>query len=142
MTSDHDSPVPLDPRPGFRLASPDDWLGLVRTRANVLITGPEDALAAFLTTAAAEWREPIGWVVCGQALPVERLRTMILQDLQRLDDAGQQALWAWMNQPQNADTQVVSVTYTPLFDLVQANCFDRALYYRLNTIHLKAEPPG
>jgi hypothetical protein len=137
MTFDHRRPTPHDMHPGFCLAWPDDWRALVRTRANVLVSGPEDALEAFVGTARPELREPIRSMVCGQALSLECASTLILRDVHQLDDAGQRTLWAWVNRPEQAATQIVSVTSIPLFASAQANRFDRALYYCLNTIYLE-----
>jgi transcriptional regulator of acetoin/glycerol metabolism len=64
-------------------------------------------------------------------------QTLILTDVNALDDACQQWLMQRLNEPHGAETQVISLTSEPLFSLVEANRFDAALYYRLNTIHLK-----
>jgi hypothetical protein len=123
----------------FRLASPADWRALVMTRANVLVIGPDDALGAFLTAARPALREPSSSLVSGAPVSPERVRTLILTDVHTMDADGQRALLAWLNDPPNADTQVVSLASVPLFSLVQAGTFDRELYYRLNTICLEIQ---
>lgn len=138
-------------RPGSRLASSDnwgallrtratssdDWRALLRTRANVLVTGPEEALTAFAQTARSEMREPVRWVASSTPLFFDAARTLILAEVDALDDAGQQRLMRWLNERRNTDTQIISLTSVPLFSLVGTNSFDADLYYRLNTIHLK-----
>jgi len=141
MTSEH-RPLPHEPDLGFRLAWPDDWRALLRTRANVLVTGPSEALEAFVRAARSELEEPIRSAAPGSALRLDGARTLILRDLYQLDDAGQRQLWTWLDQQQNTDTQVVSLTPVSLASLVGASGFDRELYYRLNTIHLEVEQPG
>jgi hypothetical protein len=141
MTADDRPLLPHDARRGFRLTSPDDWRALLRTRANVLVMGPEQALETFVRAAQSDLREPIRSTACGQTLSLEWARTLILRDVHQLDAAGQQALLAWLNRRENADTQIVSVTSVPLFASVQANRFDCGLYYRLNTVHFEVRPP-
>ena len=123
----------------FQLVPPTDWRIILRTRANVLVMGPKDALAAFLRTARSEMRDPIR--TSGATLPpfLEGARTLILTDVDTLSCADQQRLRRWFDERQNADVQVISLTSEPLFSLVGANAFDTQLYYRLNTIVLEIQ---
>jgi hypothetical protein len=123
-------------RPSFRLVPVADWRVFVRTRANVLVAGPDEALTAFAQAARSELREPIGSVRCSAPI-FPQGQTLILGDVQALDKAGQQRLMRWMDEPRNADTQIIALTSVPLFSLVVVNCFDADLFYRLNTIHLE-----
>ena len=116
---------------------PDGWTSLIGTRANVLVTGPAEALTAFVRDARGAMREPVRWAANGTLLRSEPGQTLILTEVNALDDAGQQWLMQRLNEPAGADTQVISLTSVPLFSLVESNRFDAALYYRLNTIHLK-----
>ena len=104
--------------------------------ANVLLTGPQMALTAFIYAAQPEFREPVRSVSCS-ALRLLDARTLILLDLEALDASGQQQLIAWMNEPRNADTQIVSLAGAPLSPLVKTHAFDAGLYYRLNVIYLE-----
>jgi hypothetical protein len=140
MTFEHHCPVPHDVHPAFRLVSADDWRAMLRTRANVLVTGPEDALEAFVRAARTELCEPIRSMMCGQALSLDSASTLILRDVHQLDDVGQRTLREWVNRPEHAATQVVSVTSVPLFASARTNRFDRDLYYCLNTIYLEVGP--
>jgi transcriptional regulator of acetoin/glycerol metabolism len=82
-------------------------------------------------------REPVRWAANTTLLQAEPGHTLILTDVNALDDAGQQWLLQQLNEPDGADTQVISLSSVPLYSLVETNRFDAALYYRLNTIHLK-----
>jgi hypothetical protein len=123
----------------FRLVPPTDWRVILRTRANVLVTGPKDALAVFLQTARSEMRDPIR--TSGPALPpfLDGARTLILTEVDALSGTDQQRLRRWFDERQNANVQVISLTSEPLFSLVSANAFDVQLYYRLNTIVLEIQ---
>jgi hypothetical protein len=126
-------------KPTFRLVPPTDWRVILRTRANVLVTGPKDALTAFLQTARSEMRDPIR--TSGPALPpfLDGVRTLILSEVDALASTDQQRLRRWFDERRNADVQVISLTSEPLFSLVSANAFDPQLYYRLNTIVLELQ---
>ena len=116
---------------------PDGWNSLIGTRANVLVTGPAEALTAFVRDARPAMREPVRWAANATLLRSEPGHTLILTDVNALDDAGQRWLMQQLNEPDGADTQVISLSSVPLYSLVETNRFDAALYYRLNTIHLK-----
>jgi len=117
-----------------------DWRATLRTRANVLVTGPKDALAAFLKMARSEMREPIRSSDAAPLPFLEGARTLILSDVDALDRADQERLRRWFDEREDADVQVVSLTTVPLFPLVTENAFDAQLYYRLNTIFLEIQP--
>ena len=122
----------------FRLVPVEDWRAHVRTRANVLVTGPAAALSAFIETARSEMREPIA-SVAGSTPRFLDGRTLILSGIDALDAPGQRRLMQWINEPRNGHTQVISLTSASLFGLVEARRFDVDLFYRLNTIHLKIQ---
>lgn len=138
MTFRDDRRSPQD-APGFRLAWPDDWRALLRTRANLLITGQQEARDAFMRAATPLLREPIRAVACSGPLFLDAASTLILTDLDGLDDTGQRSLLQWVGEPRNADTQIVSLTSVRLLAPIGPNRFDPELYYRLNTIHLDVQ---
>jgi hypothetical protein len=123
-----------------------DWRALVRLRANVLVTGPKPMLDAFMEACRGELRQPLAVSSPTGPLPVHRLRTLVISDIDLLDVAAQQRLFVWGDDPRNAETQIVSLTSARLLVLVNAGRFDRDLYYHLNQIHLKldvaVEPDG
>ena len=124
-------------RATFRVVPTTDWRAILRTRANVLITGPTAALSAFAAMARSEMREPIR--SAGPALPalLGGAQTLILTDVDALDRDSQQRLARWLDRQPGA--QVVALSSTNLFALVTKNAFDRDLYYRLNTVLLDIE---
>jgi DNA-binding NtrC family response regulator len=65
--------------------------------------------------------------------------TLILRDLDVLDEVGQQTLQRWLREPGNAETQVVSLATTSMLPAISTSRFDPELYYRLNTIHLELQ---
>jgi DNA-binding NtrC family response regulator len=72
-------------------------------------------------------------VSCSSPLFLEG-RTLLLTDVEMLDEAGQLRLLRWMSEPRNADTQVIALSSDPLFPKVCAQRFSADLYYRLNSI--------
>ena len=114
-----------------------DWRALLRARVNVLVTGPDRALEQFVELCREELREPLAFASPGLALPLHASETLIITDVHLLDDAAQHTLAAWVSDPEHANAQVMSLTSTPLFGLVDAGLFDRDLYYYLNTVHLQ-----
>jgi len=116
----------------------DDWSVLLHTRPNMLVTGPGAAVEAFIRAVTPHLRSPVQ-SFAGGALP-PRLPTdgtLILRDVDGLDGDQQQRLVLWLDEPQNGHTQVISITATPLYLLVQAGIFSDRLYYRLNVVHFE-----
>ena len=126
-------------RATFRVVPTADWRALLRRRTNVLVSGPAEALTAFLQIARSEMRDPIR--SASSALPhaLDGARTLILTDVGSLDGGSQQRLVRWLDELENREMQIVSLTSVPLFSLVERNAFDARLYYRLNTIFLEIE---
>jgi hypothetical protein len=124
---------------GFCLARQDDWRAFVQTRANILVTGPDAAVKAFVRAARPVFRAPIQSVGRGRTLELTTAKTLILHDVDSLNRAAQQMLLEWLNEPEHGATQIVSTASAPLFPLVQADRFDCDLYYRLNTVWLEAQ---
>jgi len=114
-----------------------DWRALLRARVNVLVTGPLTSLEEFMKLCREELRQPLVFASPGLPLPSHASDTLVVTDVHLLDDAAQHTLAAWVCDPQHANTQVMSLTSTPLFSLVDQGLFDRDLYYHLNTVHLQ-----
>ena len=132
MTSDDESQRPAISI--FRASSSPDWRALVETRANVLVQGRRAALDHFLDAVRSVLRSPVVIVECGPAMSLTRAPTVVLANVDRLQEAEQRALHAWATDARNADAQLITLSSVPLFGLVKARAFDRELYYRLNTI--------
>jgi hypothetical protein len=122
-----------------RLASRShkDWRALLRTRANVLVTGPHDVIDEFAETCAEELRQPVIIVSAAEPLALRWSSTLVITNLHLLDRPSQRMLNAWIRDPENSDTQIISLTSERLLPLVDEGSFDRDLFYRLNTIHLE-----
>ena len=114
-----------------------DWRALLRARVNVLVTGPRTSLEEFMNLCREELRQPLVFASPGRPLPLHASDTLVVSDVHLLDDAAQHTLAAWVCDPEHANTQVMSLTSTPLFALVDEGLFDRDLYYYLNTVHLQ-----
>jgi len=124
--------------PGFRLDQPDDWLGLVATRCNILVTGPDMATEAFVLATVPILRTPLQRSACENGLTLgEAPATLVLRHVHTLSAAEQQSLLQWLDSTSNGRTQVIALSSAPLFSLVEAGVFDELLYYRLNVIYLQ-----
>jgi hypothetical protein len=126
-------------RATFRVVPAADWRALLRRRTNVLVSGPAEALTAFVQIARSEMREPIRSAASALPHALDGARTLILTDVGALDGHHQQRLVRWLDELENRELQIVSLTSVPLFSLVERNAFDARLYYRLNTIFLEIE---
>lgn len=126
-------------KPTFRLVPPTDWRVILRTRANVLVIGPKEALAAFLQSARSEMRDPVRTSGPTLAPFLDGVRTLILTDVDALASTDQRRLRRWFDDRRTADVQIISLTSEPLYSLVSANAFDAQLYYRLNTVVLELQ---
>jgi hypothetical protein len=121
--------------PGFRVQPADDWLAIRTSRANLLVSGPREATRAFIVAVTPHLNEPVYDDSACDALPVAPAGgTLILRDVDALDREQQQRLLRWLAEPQHGLTQVISLTATRLYGLVQAGTFSEQLYYRLNVI--------
>ena len=123
---------------------PEGWTSLIGFDVEAARERIGDALTAFVSAARPAMREPVRSTAHFALMHPEAARpamlparTLILTDVNALDEAGQQWLMKWLNEGNDADLQVISLTSVPLFALVESKRFDATLYYRLNTIHLK-----
>ena len=114
-----------------------DWRALLRTRANVLVTGPRHLLEAFGGACHDDLRQPVGCISTATPLRFHPSASLVIIDVHLFDAGAQAALAAWMSDAQNVDTQIISLSPEHLFGRVRAGQFDADLYYRLNTIHLR-----
>src|SRR5579864_1812722 len=86
-----------------------DWRALIRTRANVLVTGPKATLDAFVEACGGELRRPLTLASPAGSLALPRSSTVVISDVHLLDAAAQRMLAAWMQDPENSDTQIISL---------------------------------
>jgi hypothetical protein len=140
MTLASDQPVDHDA--DFRLSPPvGDWSLLSDRRPNVLVSGPGAAAHAFLHAMIPYLQSPVHNLACGDRFDLPPGDgTLILEGLDSLDSSQQATLLRWLDDPQHARTQVISLTLAPLYDRVKRATFSSALYYRLNVIYLEVGP--
>jgi len=73
-----------------------------------------------------------------------RLRAIVVHDVDALDRAQQSTLMALVAdgaRPGSCACRIIATTSVPLFERVLEGSFDSALFYRLNTIHIKTGAP-
>lgn len=116
-------------------------------RPNVLVEGTPAEVGAVLRELLGQAQTPVVRQSEGHGSPVDlpqlpqfpRQGTLVLEDVDRLSADQQAALHAWLESPQASTVQVVATATVALFSLVAQGCFDEALYYRLNTVLLRAQ---
>ena len=113
-------------------------------RANLLVTGPDEALARFVDAVLPNVRQPVvRWAGHGPLPPsVEECGTVIVENVGTLAPDDQRRLFDWLTVT-HGKTQIVSTTADGLLSLVKTGIFLEELYYRLNTVYidLTASPP-
>jgi hypothetical protein len=129
-------PVRRLPVPSRLTIPAADWLTLVSTRANAVVVASEDAAMTVWTAVWPSLEKPIRWVEPDRlSLPRQSAGTLILQNADALDAAGQQQLFDWLEDA-GRTTRILTTTAQPLFPLVEDGNFLEALYYRLNMLLL------
>ena len=128
--------------PAFRLADSCDWCALIESRANVLVTGVAVATDAFLHEALRHLRTPIQYIACEEGVTISApAKTVVLRNVEILNGIEQRTLLDWLDRlPADRKPQIISQTPAMLYAYVQAQLFDQALYYRLNSIYLEVLP--
>jgi len=113
-----------------------------RKRTNVLLLGsPGDTgIVLEMLELGMERREPILTWRPGQPLNLpspSSVITLIFHDVDRLTPSDHLVLLAWLDRTAGRP-RIVSTTREPLWPRVQTGCFNEVLYYRLNTVWLRA----
>ena len=108
-------------------------------RPNLLVLCSEVGLPSVVTRLATLCRLP--FEVCPAPgplqLPKHRVSTLIMYDPAALTLNQQIDLYDWIS-GRGRDTQVISVTSTPLFSLVEDGQFLESLFHRLNGVQFLA----
>ena len=113
-------------------------------RVNLLVTGPDEALARFVDAVLPNLRPPISRWAPGDCLLLPTLGecgTLIIENVDTLPPDDQRRLFDWLTVTLGR-TQIVSTTANGLLSLVETGFFLEALYYRLNTICVDATAPS
>ena len=108
-------------------------------RPNLLVLSSGVGLQPVVTRLAKLCRLPLG--VCQAPgrlqLPKQRVSTLLTYDVAALTLKQQIDLYDWIS-VHGRDTQMISVTSTPLFALVEDGQFLESLFHRLNVVHFLA----
>lgn len=106
---------------------------------NLLLVGSEAQTESMLNSLRPALRQPLLEATCGKGLSLPAHEgTIVVREIAALDLVQQTALLQWLTD-QVGRSQLVSVSSTSLFPLVERNVFLESLYYRLNTVILKME---
>jgi hypothetical protein len=116
-----------------------DWNLIIQTRANALIQGPSEALGQTMAGLGPYLRTPHYTASARNwSLPDAIAGTLFLEHLAESTFEQQNILHDWFGRP-GRQVQAITITDRSLFDAIKGGAFLSALYYRLNTIHLKLE---
>jgi hypothetical protein len=121
-------------------ASVEDDLEIVRrTKANLLIIGPESLVMDVISRVIADLPANIVGPCEAGRLPLSLLLlppgAVVFRDVHHLDADGQALMFDWLEHA-SAERQIICTASPLLLPLVHAGVFDRGLFYRLNTISL------
>ena len=119
----------------------DDWHVLQTARPNVLLIGPDAAVAGFLELLLPRLEQPVTDARGQFALPARSSGTLILRDVSQLDADSQQRLAEWLAGPERR-MQVISTSACPLYPFVERNVLSAPLYYSLNVITITLREPS
>ena len=120
----------------------DDWHVLQTARPNVLLIGPDAAVAGLLELLRPRLEPPVAEAREGQfGLPAQPGGTLILWDVSRLDADSQRRLSEWLTESARR-TRVISTSPSPLYPFVERNALSAMLYYMLNVITLTLHEPS
>jgi hypothetical protein len=111
-------------------------------RPNLLVVCNDVAVEAVVSSLVALCAPP--YHICALPgrleLPLQKSGTLLVTDVDLLNLGQQLALFDWLSEA-GAQVQVVSISSVPLMPLVEEGRFLEGLFYRLNVIHLDANPP-
>lgn len=109
------------------------WMTAKRYRPNVVIQSPQGNLDLVVAILEKVCLKPLHLrqLPTMLTLPCEASSTVVVWDTAQLTREQQTELHQWIGRCRPA-AQVIAVTSTRLYDLVETDCFDPELFYRLN----------
>lgn len=124
-------------------ASVEEDLEIVRrTKANLLVTGPEGLVMQIVRRVIADAPALIGVPCEPGRLPLSLLPLppvpVVLRDIDALDASSQVLLLDWLENHAGGRS-IISTASASLLPLVETGLFDRRLYYRVNTVYIKLD---
>jgi Sigma-54 interaction domain len=116
---------------------------LLKARPNVLLEGPESAVAATLLALKPFIQAPVQSLLPHDPLrlPESDARTFVVHDVDGLSGEDQNRLFQWLGD-RPAGLQVIATTSHPLFEMTMNGAFLPALYYRLNVVRIAVSDQG
>jgi hypothetical protein len=120
-----------------------EWTALRTVPVNALLVGPVHLTAAAMAGIDKSVRQPVVWWAPDQAhdVPEVTAGTLVIRDVDRLDDWQQEHLSRWMGE-HGPRVQVLALARASLFAQVVDGRFSAALYYRMNTVMLEVRAPA
>lgn len=121
----------------FNISRGDLWI-VTSAHSNVLIEGPEAAIALVVGALKNELREPL--LYWDGEPPKSVGGTLVVRAVDSLDADGQRRLLDYLARSSAVGAvQVVSTSAQPVFPLIDRGLFLEDLYYRLNTVLLSLD---
>jgi hypothetical protein len=119
-----------------------EWTILRRSQVNGLVVGSADLTAAAMAAVNKHASEPVVWWGPDRAdIPEVAAGTLIINDVDRLDEVQQDRLTRWIV-THCPGVQVLALARTPIFAKVVKGRFSAALYYRINTVVVEMHAPA
>lgn len=116
-----------------------DWDLILQTRSNALLQGPPLALKEAIAALEQYLHPPQNAASAARwFLPIGAPGTLFIEHVDECTIEQQHELLEW-SAGAGGSVQVITTTESLLFDMVERGGFLSALYYRLNTIHVKLD---
>ncbi len=112
-----------------------EWHIVLSGGPHVLIEGPKSAIQQTICRLTAELPEGASYWSAGLTWP-SGPRTLIIEDVAALGPRAQHELLERI-QSGGASVQIVSTSFTPLYNAVLRGAFRSELYYHLNTLRIE-----
>lgn len=102
-------------------------------KPNALVEGSDVDLSVLLAHVWSGLDHP---VVTWPIEPLPTCGTLLIPHLERLDAGQQQRLLTWLDRQASERVQVISVSPSSIFSLVESGDFSSRLFYRLNVVRI------
>jgi hypothetical protein len=124
------------PAPADLRVEPSAWSMFVTTQLDALIIGEGIAVSRVLTVMWPTVQKPVFWCEGGRlSLPASWERTLILENIDKLDIVDQQRLLDWLSSGVESP-RLIATTAHQLVPLLDQGLFLRSLYNRLKGVEV------